>query len=161
MSVVRSFHNPEKMHVHEKVLNGYLSGVTNSSIEKYLSGSMNNRKGINENKINALKKIDDNVRDAIIQHYDYHFDLELVKVIDKLFDVRNVRNLVKCDIGINAEPVDSMEIWENRLCAMSKNVKWHEVTANLMRRKVLKHEAVCYQQQWLSCTDAPTTMVKQ
>lgn len=161
MSVVRSFQNPEKMRVREKVLNGYLSGVTNLSSEKYLSESMKNRKGINENKINALKKIDDNVRDAIIQHYDNHFDLEVVEVIDKLFDVRNVSNSVKCDIGINAAPVDSMEIWENRLCAMSKNFKWHEITADLMRRKVLKEEAVCYQQQWLSCTNAPTTMVKQ
>lgn len=156
------YQHPEKTNEHSDALKGYILGVTDSSYEKYLSEYFNNRKRINNDKLYAMNEIDDNIRDAIIQHYDNDFDLELAEIIIELFDVRFEKDFLKCDIAISDEPVHSMEIWKHRLCAMLEKFKWHIITAILTKRKVLKTETDCEQQQWLiSCANEPTTMVKQ
>lgn len=161
MIVFRHFQYPEKKNVHNKAVKGYILGVTDLSYEKCWSEHMENSKRINENKLYALNEIDDDVRVAIEQHYDNDLDLELPKVIAKLFNVRDKKFYLKVDIAIDAEPVDSMEIWQNQLHAMLNNSKRHEITAKLTRLKVSKWEKVCEQQQWLSCANERTTMVRQ
>lgn len=158
MIVVRCLQYVEKTNVRNK---GYILAVTGLSCEQYFSKRLNDRKRINENKLNELNKIDDNVLEAIIQHYNNDLDLELGEFIAKLFNSRAEKDFLKCNIAIIAEPVDSMEKWGKLFRAMSKNLKRHETTAKLMRLKVLKMETACEQQEWLSCAKKPTTMVKQ
>lgn len=149
------------MNVHNKAFKEYLLGVIDLSCDKYMSEYMKNRKRIYENKLYALNEIDDNVRMAIIQHYDNDLDLELAEIIAELFNVREEKVYLKNDITIDGEPVDSMEIWENRLHTMSKYLRRHEITAKLTTLKVLKRKTICEQQEWLSCANEPTTMVSQ
>lgn len=161
MILVRCFQYPEKNNVHNDALKGYILGVTDLSYEKDWSEYNENRKRTNKNKLDLLNEIDDNIRDGIIQHYDDDYDPEMAEKIIKLFDLRFQKDCLECDIAISAEPVHSMEIKENLLCAMLKKLKRRDHTEEYAERKVLKAETDCEQQQWLIGAEEPPKMVKQ